>query len=45
MRSYFAVRLPVHEGFLVDTAVVAEAAPEMLRLLGTLEGEMGELIE
>ncbi|WP_198361407.1 Fic family protein [Halomonas sp. N3-2A] len=46
-RSYFVIRLPVHEGFLVDTAAVAEVTPEvtpeMLRLLGALEGEMGRV--
>ena len=46
-RSYFLIRLPVHEGFLVNMEAVAEVTPEvtpeMLRLLGVFEGEMGRV--
>ena len=44
-RSYFLIRLPVHEGFSVEkeavTEVTPEVTPEILRLLKSFEGEMG----
>lgn len=44
-RSYFLIRLPIHEGF-VETEktilqVTPEVTPEVTRLLNVLQGEMG----
>lgn len=40
VRSYFLVRLPVHEGFGAAEQVTTEVTTEVERLLVTLEGEM-----
>ncbi|MDQ7732647.1 ATP-binding protein [Halomonas sp. SpR1] len=40
-RSYFLIRLPVHEGFLVGKEAVDDVTPGILRLLESFEGEAG----
>ncbi|KPQ22772.1 MAG: putative transcriptional regulator containing an HTH domain and an uncharacterized domain shared wi [Halomonas sp. HL-48] len=37
-RSYFLIRLPVHEGFSVDTEAVVNATPEVPEQVGTKSG-------
>ena len=40
-RSYFLIRLPIHEGFVETEKTTQQVTPEVRRLLTTLHGEMG----
>ena len=44
-RTYFLIRLPIHEGFTevatTTPQVTTEVTPEVTRLLNVLQGEMG----
>lgn len=44
-RSYFLIRLPVHQGFSVDTAAVTEVTPEVTEQVGTKQGLSKEQVD
>ncbi|MGP9764237.1 Fic family protein [Halomonas sp. AOP13-D3-9] len=44
-RSFFLIRLPVHQGFSVDKEAVAEVTPEVTEQVGTKQGLSKEQVD
>ena len=44
-RSYFLIRLPVHQGFSVDTEEVTKVTPKVTEQVGTKQGLSKEQVD